>query len=153
MGLIPTCEFPRKQPLFDFGDSRFSVCIFFHSRIPRTTPRNPLQQQAPTAVHFDIVANSTHHPPTYATKPNKCRHPLTHEYDHYRFIMLPPNPFQGGSSSVANNSARSTPARQSATNNADTYYLTLHYNQVRLIMPPPPFEGGGGNHYTSTHID
>ena len=25
LDLTPTCEFPRKQPLFDFGDSRFSV--------------------------------------------------------------------------------------------------------------------------------
>ena len=25
LGLTPTCEFPSKQPLFDFGDSRFSV--------------------------------------------------------------------------------------------------------------------------------
>ena len=30
-----------------------------------------------------------------------------------------------------------------------TTLLTLHYYQVRLIMPPPPFEGGGGNHYAS----
>ena len=25
LDLTPTCEFRRKQPLFDFGDSRFSV--------------------------------------------------------------------------------------------------------------------------------
>ena len=68
---------------------------------------------------------------------------LNHEYDHSLPVHYahPPPPFQGDS--VENHSARSTPTRQSATN-ADTYYLTLHYNQVRLIMPPPPFEGGGG---------
>ena len=80
-----------------------------------------------------MVAKFTHHPPTCATKPNKCRqYYLTHEYDHYRFITHAP-PFQADS--VANHSARSTSARQSATN-ADTYCLTLPYNQVRLIMPP-----------------
>ena len=28
------------------------------------------------------------------------------------------------------------PTRQSVTN-AETYYFTLHYDQVRLVMPPP----------------
>ena len=46
---------------------------------------------------------------------------LTHDYDQYRFIMPPSPPFQGDDS-VANYSARSSPARQSVTN-ADTYYL------------------------------
>ena len=55
-------------------------------------------------------------------------------------------PFQGDS--IGNCSARSSPARQSVTNANTYYHLTLHYYQVRLIMPPSPFEGGGGNHYT-----
>ena len=62
-------------------------------------------------------------------------------------IHYAPPPFQGDS--VANFSARSSPERQIVMN-ADTHCLTLHYDQVRLIMPPPPFEGGGGNHCTST---
>ena len=94
------------------------------------------EQALIAAVHFDIFATSTHHPPRYATVPNKWRHLLP--YSRIRPLPVhytPPSPFQGDSS-VANNSERSTPARQSATN-ADTYYLTLHYKQARLIMPPP----------------
>ena len=56
-----------------------------------------------------------------------------------------PPPYRGDS--VANYSARSSPTRRNVTN-ADKYYLTLHYYQVRLLMPPPPYEGGGGNQYT-----
>ena len=56
-------------------------------------------------------------------------------------LRTPPHSFQGDS--VANYSARSTPAIQSATN-AGTYSLTLHYTQVRSTTPPPP--GGQSSH-------
>ena len=81
LGLTPTCEIPRKQSLLDFGDSRFSVICVIAYISPyiaefRGRPPKSLAKQAPTAVNFGIVANSTYHPPTYATKPNKCRHLL-----------------------------------------------------------------------------
>ena len=79
----------------------------------------------------------------------QCTPALVYRKLNYRFITHPPLPSRGDS--VANHSARSTPARRSATN-ADTYYLTLQYNQVRLNMPPPPFEGVGGNHSTSVDV-
>ena len=84
-GLDTNVRVSKKTAPFLFRWS-FPICVicvtyFFHSRMPRTNPRNPLQKQAQTAVHFDIVANSTHHPPTYATKPNNVvTYYLTHEY-------------------------------------------------------------------------
>ena len=99
-------------------------------------------EHCPSERCLNIVTSPTHHPPDVCDKLSQLPSPTLL----MNAINTPPL-FQGDS--VANYSSRSSsPARQSVKN-ADTYYITLHYDQVRLIMPHPPFEGGGGNHYTS----
>ena len=119
--------------------------MFFRSRFPRTTPRNPLQKQAPTAVHFDIVANSTHSPPTHATKPNTFRHLL--RYSRARPLPVqnaPPAPlFQGDS--VANYSAPHDKAPQMPI--PSTLLLTTNIQQSDAFAVSSPYRG----HATTTH--
>ena len=88
LGLTPTCEFPRNQPLFDFGDSRFSVISvikkIFHSRIPpQQHPEIPCKNK-----HKQQCTSTLSQPQLTTLRRmrqsliNAVTYYLTHDYDH-----------------------------------------------------------------------
>ena len=101
-------------------------------------------EQAPTAVHFGVIANSIHHPPAYAAKPKKCRHllpysrirPLPVHYAH------PPFPFEA---TVTQTTARHLPPRGKEPQMMPI--PTIPYSSLQSIpinyAPPHPFKARG----------
>ena len=136
----PTYDIIVLSPLNANGPHQARVFLHSASFIRKLSKRTMLE-------HCRTLNSPSSH---VCDKPHKSRHVVhafSHEYGQYRLIAPSP-PFQGDSVTIY--SVRSSPARQSVTN-ADTYYLTLHYDQVRFIVPPP--QKRGGQSCTSSYLE